>query len=60
MLTCCALHNSCKKHKESFDNTWEVTDSSMVEKSVAQPQSEDEYGRKMHDAVMPEVVRNPV
>ncbi|XP_077089883.1 uncharacterized protein LOC143741409 [Siphateles boraxobius] len=50
VLTCCALHNLCESHGESYESAWDPP--SAAEPVLALPQPVEEEGRDVREALM--------
>jgi len=49
VLTCCALHNLCESHGETYDDGW---DAPAAEPGVAVAQGAEEEGRDIREGLM--------
>ncbi|KAM9343819.1 uncharacterized protein KZ484_016191 [Pholidichthys leucotaenia] len=52
VLTCCALHNLCENHGETFESSWDDPAAAALEPVVAAAQDVEEGGRDVRDALM--------
>ena len=59
VLTCCALHNLCETHGETFDTEWDVpAAATAVEPVVAADQGVEEEGRDVREGLMRHLLAN--
>uniref|UniRef100_A0A667Z7W3 DDE Tnp4 domain-containing protein n=1 Tax=Myripristis murdjan TaxID=586833 RepID=A0A667Z7W3_9TELE len=52
VLTCCALHNLCEEHGESYEASWDAPDTAECEPVAAAAQGVEEQGRDVRNALM--------
>lgn len=52
VLTCCALHNLCEDHGETYETSWDVPEAAAHKPAVAVAQGVEEEGRDVRDALM--------
>ncbi|XP_029930108.1 protein ANTAGONIST OF LIKE HETEROCHROMATIN PROTEIN 1-like [Myripristis murdjan] len=58
VLTCCALHNLCEEHGETYEASWDAPDTAECEPVAAVAQGVEEEGRNVRDALMQYVLNN--